>query len=93
MTESAPSVDPALPGGRIRFPGVGIALVAVAVVLLPIGVLTLLGTSSRGFFENAPTQASIGALMILIGAVALIGAAVIAGVRAIAQQYRAAERR
>lgn len=71
---------------RIRLPGVAVALFVVSVLLIVVGALTLLGTSSRSFFENAPTQASIGALMLIAGALTLVGGFVLVGVRSIAQQ-------
>jgi hypothetical protein len=66
---------------------VAIALFVVAVVLLLLGTLTILGTSSRSFFENAPTQASLGMIFVLVGAASLIGALVLVGVRSVAQQH------
>lgn len=71
---------------RIRLPGVAVALFVASVLLIVVGALTLLGTSSRSFFENAPTQASTGALLLITGVLALVGGLVLVGVRSIAQQ-------
>ncbi|MFE1665192.1 hypothetical protein [Microbacterium sp. P02] len=87
MTDSrAPRSSPASTE-RLRLPGVAVVFFVLSVVLLLLGGLTLLGTSSRSFFENAPTQASIGALLLLIGAGALIAGLVLVGVRSLAQQH------
>lgn len=72
---------------RVRLPGIAVGLFVVAVILIVVGLLTLYGTSSRSFFENAPTQASLGAIMLLVGAGALLGGLVLVGVRAMLQQH------
>lgn len=68
-------------------PGVVAALSLVAPLLLLVGALTFLGTTSRGFFDGAPFQASLGLVLVLTGVMFVVAAAVIAAVRSIAKQH------
>ena len=72
---------------RIPLPGLAVALFCIAPVLMLVGGLTLLGTASRGFFERAPEQASLGAVMLGLGVAFALMAVLLVGVRSIAQQH------
>lgn len=71
---------------RLRLPGVVIVLAVLAVILLGLGSINFWATEPRGYFENAATQAAVGTAMVLAGTILLVGALVLVGVRAIAQQ-------
>ena len=45
------------------------------------------GTTSRGFFEGAPFQATLGIMVFVTGLLALFAGFVLVGVRTIAQRH------
>ncbi len=71
---------------RIGLPGIAAILFTLSPIMLLLGWMVLMGTSSRGFFSGAPFQATLGTMIILVGAIALLSALVLVGVRVIAQQ-------
>jgi hypothetical protein len=71
---------------RVRLPRVAVVMAVPALILIGLGSINFWATEPRGYFQNAATQAAVGMGMVLAGALFLVGALVIIGVRAIAQQ-------
>lgn len=74
------------PSSQIRLPGVAGWLLGLSPLLLLIGVFTAFSTGSRGYFERAATQTTVGTVMILVGIAFLLTGFVLVGIRAVAQQ-------
>jgi len=87
MTESDPKYAPPPRVSRIRLPGIATALLALSPFLLFLGFLIFVGSSTRGYFERAPFQATLGIVVFLTGVLFLTSALVLAGVRSIAQRH------
>ena len=87
MTESDPKYAPPQRVSRIRLPGIATAMLALSPFLLFLGFLIFMGSSTRGYFERAPFQATLGIVVFLTGVLFLTSALVLAGVRTIAQRH------
>ena len=87
MTEADPNYAPPQRVSRIRLPGIATALLALSPFLLFLGFLIFVGSSTRGYFERAPFQATLGIVVFLTGVLFLTSALVLAGVRSIAQRH------
>lgn len=87
MTDSQPQLAPASISPRISLPGIAAIFLTLAPILLILGWLIFGGTSSRGYFTNAPFQATLGTFVFLTGLLCLFSTLILAGVRSIAQHH------
>lgn len=68
-------------------PGIAAVLLTLAPILLILGWMIFGGTSSRGYFTNAPFQATLGTFIFFTGLLCLFSTLVLTGVRSIAQHH------
>ncbi|MFC4222440.1 hypothetical protein [Lysinibacter cavernae] len=92
MTDAQPMLPAPRPPSRVLLPGIAVGFFIISPFLLLLGYMIFMGTSSRGFFEGAPTQVIIGGVVFAAGFAALMIAFALEGVRSIAQQHLEAVR-
>lgn len=87
MTDSQPQNASGSVSPRIGLPGIAAIFFTLTPILLILGWMIFMGTSSRDFFSGAPFQAMLGTFLILIGLLCLFSALLLVGVRVITQQH------
>lgn len=79
-----PVPDQMLP--YIRLPGIASFLFFVLLIPFLLGGAVVVGSGSRRYFEGAPTQATLGTMLLLVGVAFVLTGLVLVGMRSIAQQ-------
>lgn len=87
MTDAQPTPTDPRSTAHIRLPGVAVGFFIISPILLLLGYMIFMGTSSRDFFNGAPAQAALGAVIFLTGLGALLVAFALEGARSVAQQH------